>query len=187
MKTGYKVGDVMTQNPIVCSQDTVLSDLAAKMGKHHVGAMLIVDDKKPLGIITEQDIVRKTVAVGKNPLEMTAKDIMATNLTTIAPRSDLRDAIELMGQCNIRHLPVVEEGNYVGLLTSKDALKIQPHLFDLMAHTIELKEESRKPLRSINPDEGMCNLCGEYAVSLIRRDDVSVCSSCAALEEDDEE
>lgn len=187
MKSGYKVGDVMTQNPIVCSQDTILKDLAEMMSRHHVGAMLIVDDKKPLGIITEQDIVRKTVALGKNPLDMKAKDIMAQGLTTIAPEADIHEAIRLMSQSNIRHLPVVEGEEYVGLLTSKDALKIQPHLFDLIAHTIELREESRKPIRTISPDEGMCNLCGEYTASLIKRDDICICPSCVALEEDDEE
>ena len=67
MKTGYKVYDCMTTNPISVSPDKNLQECAKIMDKNHVGALVIKSENKSLGVITEQDIVRKVIAKGINP------------------------------------------------------------------------------------------------------------------------
>ena len=88
------------------------------------------------------------------------------------------EALIRMRDLNIRHLPVVDDKKLIGLLTLKDVLKIEPQLFELLVEKFELREEGRKPLNKREPNEGICQTCGEYAGELKTKDGVMVCSSC---------
>ncbi|MBI2124682.1 CBS domain-containing protein, partial [Candidatus Pacearchaeota archaeon] len=156
MKTGYKVYDCMTTKPVSVSSDTSLEQCARMMAKNHVGALVIKDDHKSAGLITEQDIVRKAIAKGINPLTKNVRDFMEKKLKTISPNDDIYDALIVMRDSNIRHLPVVDNGKMVGLLTLKDVLKIEPSLFDLLVEKFELREEKRKPIDRIIEREAIC-------------------------------
>ncbi|MCK4521114.1 MAG: CBS domain-containing protein [Nanoarchaeota archaeon] len=178
MKTGYKVADAMTTKPVTVSPDTTLMECGKIMEEKHVGA-LIVKDNENIGIITEQDIVRKAVAKGLSADKNKASDIMETSVRTIEPDADIFDALMKMKELNIRHLPVMQDNELIGLLTTKDILKIEPQLFDLLAEKIELKEEERKPINNdIKEKEGVCNLCGNYSENLREKDGVMVCEKC---------
>lgn len=178
MKTGFKVCDAMTREPIVVSPDSTLQDCARVMHEEHVGAVLVKDGKKLAGIITEQDIVRKSVILNEMPSKKKAGDIMEKKVNTIEPHHDIYDALSQMRDLNIRHLPVVDEGEMVGLLTLKDILKIQPQLFELLAEKIELREQERKPLDNQAEKEGVCNQCGKYADELFSQEGALVCKDC---------
>ncbi|MBU1199508.1 MAG: CBS domain-containing protein [Nanoarchaeota archaeon] len=179
MKTGYKVGDAMTINPITVTADISLKECAEIMDKKHVGSLLVKDDGKISGIITEQDMVRKAMAKLLDPAKTTVKEIMETELMTIAPDKDIFDALTKMRDYNIRHLPVIEKGKFVGFLTIKDILKIQPQLFELIVEKFELKEESRKPVFGGGDDEGVCEICGNYSDDIQEAGNgQKVCSQC---------
>lgn len=136
----------MTQQPITVSKEATLQQCAEVMEKHHVGALLI-EDERLVGIITEQDIVRKSVIKDNIPSKTLVKDIMEQYLITIPPDADIFEALEIMRDKNIRHLPVMNNGDMVGLITTKDILKIEPDLFDMLANTIQLREMGRKTHR----------------------------------------
>ena len=155
MKTGYRVYDCMTTKPISVSPDKNLQECAKIMDKNHVGALVIKSENKSLGVITEQDIVRKAIARGINPLTKKVKDFMAKKLLTISPNDDIYEALIKMRDSNIRHLPVVDKGVMVGLLTLKDILKIEPSLFDLLVEKFEIREEKRKPIDRIIQTEAI--------------------------------
>jgi len=178
MKTNIRVCDAMTKEPIVLRPDDDLQKCAQKMLEKHVGAMIIKENGKAIGIITEQDIVRKAVAKGINPIKMNVREIMETSMKTISPEQDIFDALVFMRDENIRHLPVVDNGKMVGLLTAKDILKIQPQLFDLLVEKIELREEERKPIYRIKDKEGICQNCGNYAEELTNVGGTLVCKDC---------
>jgi len=178
MKTGYKVCDAMTKKPIVLSPEEDLEKCAKEMLKNHVGAIIVKEDDKAVGIITEQDIVRKVVAKGINPLGVKLREVMEKNLITISPEKDIYDALIIMRDKNIRHLPVVDNNTMIGLLTLKDILKIQPQLFDLLVEKFELREEERKPIYSMREKEGICQLCGNYSEELSEVDNILVCKKC---------
>ena len=186
MKTGYKVGEVMTQRPIVVGSSTDLTSAADVMEKNNVGAVLVTDNNQLLGILTEQDIVRKLVAKGECPTSLKVKDIMGNEVTTIPPTHDVEEALMTMSRLKIRHLPVLEENNLVGLLTLNDVLKLEPQLFELIAHRIELREEERKPLSRSYPSEGICNTCGDYTKELLQQDGVMMCPQCLVTHSDEE-
>lgn len=180
MKTGYKVMDAMTTKPIAVDQNTTLLDCARTMDEKHVGAVVVRDNEHSLGIITEQDIVRKVVAKGINPLTEKAKDYMEKKLITISPDKDIYDALILMRDNNIRHLPVVEDDKMAGLLTIKDILKIEPQLFEIIVEKFEIREAARKPIGTVSSAEGLCEACGEYTDKITDVDGSKLCEACAA-------
>ncbi len=179
MKTGYKVYDCMTTKPVSLTADSSLEQCAKVMAKNHVGALVIKDDHKSIGLITEQDIVRKVIAKGINPLTKKVKDFMEKKLKTVSPSSDIYDALIIMRDSNIRHLPVVDKEKMVGLLTLKDILKIEPSLFDLLVEKFEIKEGSRKPINRIIEREAICQGCGAYVEDVQKVKGMLLCERCA--------
>ena len=171
MKTGIKICDAMTCMPISVSSLTTLKECANVMEKHHVGSLLIIDDKKLLGLVSEKDIVRKAVGKISNPERLLAKDIMESHLHTIRPEEDIADALTMMNDYNIRHLPVMDDNKLIGLITAKDILKIQPHLFETLAETIELREQESKL-------KNFCQACGKFNTDLVNQDGIMICSKC---------
>ncbi|MFH1642830.1 MAG: CBS domain-containing protein [Nanoarchaeota archaeon] len=168
----------MTEKPIFLKSSDSLQTCAEEMDRHHVGAIIIKDNGNIMGVLTEQDIVRKCVAKGLNPIDKKVSEVMETNLITISPDIDIFDALMKMKDFNIRHLPVVDGKKLLGLLTLKDILKIEPQLFDLLVEKFELREEERKPINTTKPNEGICHECGEYSEEVKEKGNVFVCDSC---------
>jgi signal-transduction protein with cAMP-binding, CBS, and nucleotidyltransferase domain len=180
MKSGINVADAMTINPVSISSDTSLIGCAKLMSEKHVGAV-IVKDWNSLGILTEQDIVRKAIA-NRIDVNEKVKRFVETDVITVSPSADIYDALIKMRDNNIRHLPVVENNEMVGLLTIKDILKIEPQLFDIIVEKFELKEENRKPINRIIPTEGLCQTCGEYSEKIKEIDHATLCENCSKQE-----
>ncbi len=167
-----QVGDTMTIKPITVGLNATLLACAKIMAKEHVGSLLVVENEQVIGLFTEQDMVRKAMIADKPSSSMTAKEIMETTLITISPEQDLGDAMQLLRDHNIRHLPVVHNGKLAGLITGKDILKVQPDLFDVLANKIELREQDRKI------SKGMCSACGNYADDLHEQQGELFCEHC---------
>ena len=177
-ETGIKVHDAMTHNPVTVLVDTTLQECAKVMAETHVGALLIKDGEKIVGVVTEQDIVRKGVLNDMKSSKTPIKEIMETNLIKIDPKEDIVKALQMMGKLNVKHLPVFDKDEFVGLLTTKDVLKIEPQLFEILAEKIELKEEAHKPINRIHEHEGICESCGNYSSHLYPKDGTFVCNNC---------
>ena len=116
---GVKVSEVMTQAVVTDAAEDSLAEAAAKMREQQTGSLLIMDGEKLKGIFTERDLL-KAVANGLDPKTVQLKDVMTLELITVDPHSDLREAAELMASKWIRHLPVVDEGKVVGMLSQRD-------------------------------------------------------------------
>jgi len=158
MQTGYKVMDIMTNKPVTTSRDITLKDAALLLAKEDVNSLLIVENNQPVGIITDEDIVRKCVALGLDSKKLKVKDIASVDIITISPEKDVYEALRLMREHGIRQLPVVDK-QLIGFLTVKDILKIQPDLIDLWMENNEIREESRKmqELERLAEDDGSDN------------------------------
>jgi len=180
MKTGIKVIDAMTQNPVMVNLNATLKQAANLMEEMHVGSLLVEENKKVVGILSEQDIVRKAVAQGTVG-QFKVKNIMEEHLITISPEKDIFEAITVMRDHNIRHLPVMDQGKFYGLITTKDILRIEPDLFELLVERIELKEAERKPINRLNEKEGLCELCGQYSHELTEEEGSQMCTKCREL------
>ena len=143
MKTGCKVMDAMTKEPIEVASGTTLQECSKIMANSHVGSLVVMENNELLGLITEQDIVRKAVAVGLDTEKTNVGEIMIRKLTVIEPEKDIYDAILLMNHENLRRLPVVINGRVIGLITLRDILTLQPTLFDLILDMVDIKKSRR--------------------------------------------
>jgi CBS domain-containing protein len=185
MKTGYNVSDVMTQVPVFVKVTTTLDKCALEMKDKKVGTLIVKDGENLAGVLSERDIVRKVVAnskeylsKGKNMSNIKASEIMSKDLITVSPNKDIFEALNMMKEYDIRHLPVIHQKKLVGILTMKDILKIEPQLFEILVEKINLREESRKPINRIIKDEGICELCGQYVEKLELVEGSLVCLGC---------
>jgi len=179
-KTGYKVCDAMTKKPVSISPETSIEECALKMRDNHVGSLVITEDSKLLGILSDRDIVRRVIAKRLNPRELKVKEVMIKKVITIGPEKDIYDALKKMKNNDVRHLPVMNKKEMVGLLTLKDVLKIQPELFELMVEKFELREEARKPIFGGPISEGICEACGFPSTHLTEIEGSFLCRRCAS-------
>lgn len=97
------------------------------MRQHHIGALVVVDAQektRPVGIVTDRDLVLELMAEGLDPAVFTAGDIMSVNLVNATPEMDEMDAVELMKTHRLRRLVIVDEaGRLAGIVTMEDVLE----------------------------------------------------------------
>jgi CBS domain-containing protein len=111
---------IQNQTIVSLSAASTVLEGAKMMAEKHVAAIVIVDDGKISGIITERDLTQRVLAKGLDPVEISIADIMTKDPDTLSPGDSARDALELMSVRNYRHLPVVEDGKVVGMVSIRD-------------------------------------------------------------------
>lgn len=92
------------------------------LAEYGVGALLVVDDGKLVGVVSERDYTRKVALQGKNSKETTVAEIMTANVITVAPTTGTRACMTLMSQKKIRHLPVMDGNNVLGMISIRDIM-----------------------------------------------------------------
>jgi len=119
-----QVKDVMTPDPACCAADTNLQEVAKLMVDHDCGEIPIVDGKetkKPIGVITDRDIVVRSVAKGNNPLDLTAADCMSKPCVTVTPEMSIEECGNILETNKIRRVPVVDQsGDICGIVAVAD-------------------------------------------------------------------
>ena len=103
---------------------TTLADAIKKMVERNIGAILVVNDGKPDGIFTERDVLKQWVAT-TDPNLTPIRAVMTTNLIVADVEDELEYAMSIMIQKGVRHLPVVEKGKLVSVLSMRDVVKVQ--------------------------------------------------------------
>lgn len=118
------VSELMTKDPACCTPDAGLQEAARLMKEHDCGCIPIIEDqnsKKPVGVITDRDICCRTVAEGKNPLDLTVKEVMTSNVETVTKDTSVEDCCTLMEDKQIRRVVVVDEnGGCCGIVAQAD-------------------------------------------------------------------
>ena len=119
-----EVKDIMTKNPACCTTDSTLQEVARLMVEHECGETPVVENKqnmKLVGVITDRDITCRSVAVGKNPLKMTAGDCMSSPCITVTLDMSLEDCCKVMEENQVRRVPVVDKrGACCGIVAQAD-------------------------------------------------------------------
>jgi CBS domain-containing protein len=122
-----KVHEIMTRNPAVCTLETPLQEVARTMVGNDCGAVPVVavqGSTELVGIITDRDMVVRTIAEGKNPLTLNAGACMTTTAITIREDASLDDCTDLMEERKIRRVPVVDaSGRLVGIVAQADVAR----------------------------------------------------------------
>jgi len=131
------------QELLTATVDMPVSEAARQMRQRHVGAIVVVKNGTLAGIFTERDALFRVVAAGLDPTSTTVADVMTRNPSALDPDQPFAAALHLMHEGKFRHVPIVENGKPVGMVSSRDALG--PELEDFM-YTVILNEHTRSDL-----------------------------------------
>jgi len=125
------------QKPITASADITVAAAARLMKEHRIGAILVIREGKLTGIFTERDALFRVVAEGRDPAKTHVGEVMTANPRTIAPDRPFGHALHLMYEGGFRHVPVVDDGRPLGVVSARDALgpDLQEFISDLDKRT----------------------------------------------------
>ncbi|MBS7643332.1 CBS domain-containing protein [Candidatus Bathyarchaeota archaeon] len=123
MSQRVRVYEVMTHNPLTVSLNDNLEKVVQMMNRFRVGSIIVVDEGRPLGIVTERDILVRVVAKGKLAIETWVKDVMSKPIITIPENAYVEAAAKKMVKEGVKRLAVTRNGLLVGIITSTDIVK----------------------------------------------------------------
>jgi len=125
-KVTLKTANVMVKKVITVDEKASVKEAANIMNQFEIGSVIITRKEKPIGIITERDLLKRIVYEGRNAKKTIVKEIMSSPLVVISPETDLEEAACLMFEKKIKKLPVTEQNRLVGLVSLTDIARVQP-------------------------------------------------------------
>ena len=146
------VGEICNREVVIAKKTLSVVDAAQLMRQHHVGDLVVVEEKNgrrhPVGIVTDRDIVVEVVAAGVNPDALKVGDIMGPEVATVRESEGLFEALRYMRDKGVRRMPVVDrDGGLVGILTLDDLLSLlaeeMTELAKLVSHERQREAASR--------------------------------------------
>ena len=120
-----QIGEIIEGHPLFHVPPTAsVRDVARTMSERNIGAIAVLDSGKLVGIFSERDVLTRIVAEGRNPDDTRVDSVMTKDIIVAAPADDINDALQKMHERNCRHLPVVQGGNLVGMISIRDLLQV---------------------------------------------------------------
>ncbi len=171
-----KISDIMRRDVVTCNIDDTLDIVSKKMQEKNVGSIIVLQNNKPVGIITERDICYKAVSKNLKPSDVKARDVMSSPLISIKPLDNIYDAIRIMKENRIRRLPVIENDKLLGIVSERDILTLIPEIVTILSEYFNMR--SLKRYRITNPIRGTCEICGAKGVRIYYINGQYVCESC---------
>jgi len=142
--------DVIVEEVITVKPDTKVKDAVKLMNENEIGCLVVKKNGKPIGIITERDILKKIVYQSKNPEQVRVLEVMSEPLVVGKVDMDLEEAARLMLKRNVKKLPIVEGEKLVGLITLTDIVRVD-HVEDMLIEIIkQLRKDGWNPPKRIN-------------------------------------
>ncbi len=119
-RTMVFVRDVMTRNVIVIDPERTILDAAKRMAAKKIGGLVVVEHGRPIGLVTDRDILWEVTAKGKDPAKVSVRDIMTSPVATVSPLTTLRAAARVMLERKTRWVVVTRLDNVEGIITASD-------------------------------------------------------------------
>jgi CBS domain-containing protein len=172
LRKAIPVIEIMSKKPVTVSPDATVKEAAELMRRRDVGSLLVVSSGKPIGIVTEKDLVTKVVAADLRPSEVRVRDFMTFPVVTVSPYQEVLEAAKTMADLKIRRLAVVEDDQLVGLLTENDILKVWPALIEITRQRAEMSASAA------GSGVGYCEACSMFSDQLVLHNGQLVCPEC---------
>ncbi len=103
--------------------ETPVLEAIRAMAEHHIGALLVMKGEALAGIVSERDYARKVILLGRSSSDTPVRDIMTTPVLTVSPETSVEQCMQLVTDKRVRHLPVVDAGRVVGMVSIGDLVK----------------------------------------------------------------
>ena len=180
------VKDAMVTRVITITPEKTVAEAAKIMITQNIGGLVVVENKEPVGIITEKDFT-KLIASKKDPYQLKIREAMSSPLITVSPETSIMDAAKLMTKSNIRKLPVKQDGKLVGIITAEDIVRVAPKELELLLELASIKAQENEEFSAgrKGTTSGVCEMCGNYSDYLYNVNGAWICGECkASLEEE---
>ncbi len=143
-----KVEDVMVEDVVTVEEDISVKKAVAIMNKYEIGCLIVTKRAKPVGSVTERDMLTRVLAESRPPEKTKVNEIMSRPLIYAEPNMELEEAAKLMFKMKVKKLPVLEEGKLVGLVTLTDLARFQPQIMKILKK-IQALEEAPKRMKKV--------------------------------------
>ncbi len=171
------VREIMSSPVITVKKGENAAKVAKLMIDNKIGSVIVVDEEKnPIGIITERDIVRIMASGTLDPERTKAEDIMSQPLRAISPELGIEEAAKLMRQLGVKRLPIMEKGALVGIVSSGDIIRVTPSIIEILLERSRIGPAAPEP--KVSSLMGYCDLCGAWSDGLRPKDGQYVCEDC---------
>ena len=182
LRTRMVVKDIMSSPVVTLKEDATSNKVANIMDENDLGCVIVTNKAgKPVGIITERDLVIRVLAKNLVPDAVKAKEIMTSPLVTIEPEATISEAARRMSRLDIRRLGVVYKGNLVGLISSRDILGVMPELIEIIQERTRIEgaaEAEETAEAEGTPLSGYCDRCGVFSENLKDINGQNLCEDC---------
>ncbi len=132
------VRDIMSRNIKTVRPDDTSLDAVRKMNKFRIGSVIVINSGRPVGIITERNILQKIVEPRHDPANIKVKDIMTSPLITIDPNTAVDEAAKIMATNTIKTLPVIDKDKILGIVTSSDIVRASPTQLSILEELLRI-------------------------------------------------
>jgi len=136
------VRDIMSKDLRVVRSDTIMKEVVATMNKYDVGSIIVVQSGRPIGIITERDILTRMVEDNLAPDTITARHVMTSPVITISENASIEEAARFMATKKAKRLPVMSDAKLVGILTFTDIAVKVPQLLSILEELVRPQHRS---------------------------------------------
>lgn len=184
LRTKMLVRDVMSSPVITTTEGESVEKVAKLMKAQRLGSIIVTDkEDRPIGVITERDLVTRVLSENKLPSDLKAKEVMSSPLVTIKPDETLSNVARQMSRLNMRRFGVVYKGELVGVVSSKDVLAITPELLDTIQEKVRIESGEAAPEEN-SPMAGHCDRCSQWSNRLREIEGEFQCEDCRSQERD---
>jgi CBS domain-containing protein len=174
-----RVSEVMETDVATASPRSIVAEVARIMAEKRVGTVIVVDRNRPVGIVTERDLVTRVMARGRDPISTYVEEIMSRPLIWVRPTESVVDAIKVMNSKQIRHLAVLEGGKLVGVVTDRGILLNTPQLLELAEELLRVYTTEREGVM-VETVSGYCDSCRNWSDRLVETEEGYLCEKCMA-------
>jgi signal-transduction protein with cAMP-binding, CBS, and nucleotidyltransferase domain len=163
---------------VTATPDMSAAQAGKKMVENRVGSVIIVKEGRPVGIVTESDMVAKVIFKNVKPSSIKLEQLMSKPLITTKSSDDVHEAVLMMAQKKIRRLPVIDGDELVGIITDADVIQVSSEINQILDNLIEMNRESVLDRRDVIMTQGECEECEEFSEDLRQEGGRLKCPRC---------
>jgi CBS domain-containing protein len=133
------VRDIMARNVKTVRVDDTALEAVTKMNKFHIGSVIVTNNGRPIGIITERNILQRIVEPRLDPAVVAVKDIMSSPLVSVDANAAVEEAAQIMARRRIKKLPVVEKDKLIGVVSTSDIVRSNPTQLGILEELLRVR------------------------------------------------